>query len=287
MKCNNLEVKTGERKQKMCFLVTDLGDNDLILGYPWLLTFEPKFSWHDGVIDTHFLPIIICSLDWKQQQQPTVAWLISGQWQEIHHTSPQRLANRIKQAIVDKLEEEYIQAWGISTMLAQGAQQYTQHVEIPDEYWQHAWVFSKEESHCFPPAHLWDHAIHFKPGSPDSLNCKIYPMTPVEKMALWEWIDDMERKKYIEKAKPDQAYLISPFFFLKKKDGKQWPVQDYCCSVTTCTNFLFFSFLFFYLSRVLLQLVIWLMHFYFRTWLTMSLYLDRWLTTPSTLLTQY
>ena len=55
----NLEVKTGERKQKMHFLITDLRDDDLILGYPWLSTFEPKFSWHNGVIDTHFLPIII------------------------------------------------------------------------------------------------------------------------------------------------------------------------------------------------------------------------------------
>ena len=55
----DLEVKTGERQQKMCFLVTDLGDDDLILGYPWLSTLEPKFSWHDGVIDTHFLPIVI------------------------------------------------------------------------------------------------------------------------------------------------------------------------------------------------------------------------------------
>ena len=62
----DLEVKTGDKNQKMHFLITDLGDDDLILGYPWLSTFELKFSWHDGAIDTHFLPIIICSLDWKQ-----------------------------------------------------------------------------------------------------------------------------------------------------------------------------------------------------------------------------
>ena len=35
----DLEVKTGSEKQKMRFLITDLGDDDLILGYPWLLTF--------------------------------------------------------------------------------------------------------------------------------------------------------------------------------------------------------------------------------------------------------
>ena len=50
---------------------------------------------------------------------------------------------------------------------------------------------------------------------------------PVEKTVLQEWIDNMERKKYIEKAKPDQAYFVSPFFFLEKKDSKRQPVQDY------------------------------------------------------------
>ena len=75
----DLEVKTGDKKQKMCFLITDLGDDDLILGYLWLLTFEPKFSWHDRVIDTCFLPIIIHSLDWKQRQQPAMACIVGRQ----------------------------------------------------------------------------------------------------------------------------------------------------------------------------------------------------------------
>ena len=89
----DLEVKTGDKEQNMCFLITDLGDDDLILGYPWLSTFKPKFSWHDGVIDTHFLPIIICSLDWKQRRQPAVARIVGGQRQKTSCTTPQRLAN--------------------------------------------------------------------------------------------------------------------------------------------------------------------------------------------------
>ena len=106
----DLEVKTGSKKQKMHFLITDLGDDNLILGYPWLSTFEPKFSWHDRVINTHFLPIIICSLDWKQWQQPTVACIIGGQQQRTSCTTSQWLANQIKQAIVDELKKEYVQA---------------------------------------------------------------------------------------------------------------------------------------------------------------------------------
>src|SRR5712664_3838208 len=60
----DLLVKTGKREEKMRFLVTDLGIEDVILGYPWLSTFEPQFSWKDGVINTTLLPIVIKSLDW-------------------------------------------------------------------------------------------------------------------------------------------------------------------------------------------------------------------------------
>jgi hypothetical protein len=64
----DLEVRTGDRERKMRFLVTDLGDEDLILGYPWLATFEPQFNWRSSVINTAHLPIIVRSLNWKKAQ---------------------------------------------------------------------------------------------------------------------------------------------------------------------------------------------------------------------------
>jgi hypothetical protein len=60
----DLEVRTGDKEKQMQFLVTDLGLEDLILGYPWLAAFEPHFKWKDTVIDTKYLPIVIRSLDW-------------------------------------------------------------------------------------------------------------------------------------------------------------------------------------------------------------------------------
>jgi hypothetical protein len=32
---------------------------DLILGYPWLATFEPQFNWRNSIIDTIHLPIVV------------------------------------------------------------------------------------------------------------------------------------------------------------------------------------------------------------------------------------
>jgi hypothetical protein len=77
------------------------------------------------------------------------------------------------------------------------AQQYTKKVAIPKEYQKFAKVFSKEESQRFPPERVCDHAINFKPGAPDAIDCKVYPMTRIEDEALDMFIDEQLEKGYI------------------------------------------------------------------------------------------
>ena len=40
----DLSIQMGKKQNKMRFLVMDLGHEDLILGYPWLATFEPNLA---------------------------------------------------------------------------------------------------------------------------------------------------------------------------------------------------------------------------------------------------
>ena len=112
----------------------------------------------------------------------------------------------------------------LASKLAIAVQQYTNKVGIPAEYQEFAKVFSKEESHQFPPSHTCDHDITLKPGAPDSINCKVYPMTQEEDAALDVWIDEQLEKGYIS---PSISPYASSFFFIKKKDGKLRPIQDY------------------------------------------------------------
>jgi hypothetical protein len=142
----DLNVQSGNKGTKMRFLVTDLGLEDLILGYPWLAYFEPKFSWKEGVIDTTHLPVIIRSLSWHQTTQTivsnaTVARIVTD-----------TLNDQDKDQIVQELEREYSSGRGMATQFAQDAQQYTQMVEIPSEYQRHAKVFDEEASNRFPPS---------------------------------------------------------------------------------------------------------------------------------------
>ena len=52
---------------------------------------------------------------------------------------------------------------------------------IPEEYKRHARVFSEIESLRFPPKCEEDMTIPLKEGSPDVINCKVYPLTREER----------------------------------------------------------------------------------------------------------
>ena len=85
-------------------------------------------------------------------------------------------------------------------------------------------VFSEEESQQLPGPQLWDHAIELKPDAPTTLPGKVYALTQAEQQALEEFVKEHQRKGYIRLSKSPYA---APFFFIKKKDGKLRPVQDY------------------------------------------------------------
>jgi hypothetical protein len=205
----DLNVRANGTNKEMQFLVTDIGHEGVLLGYPWLATFEPKFNWRSAVIDECVLPIIISSINPRvTRNQPTIATTLSEE---------------TKQAIVRQLDGECT-IRGVATDLAIQAGEQQTDAELPKEYQDFARLFSDEAADRFPPSREWDHAIDLKPGAPDALDCKVYPMTRDEDTALEKFLDEMVAKGYI---RPSKSPYASPFFFVKKKDGKLQPVQDY------------------------------------------------------------
>ena len=66
--------------------------------------------------------------------------------------------------------------------------------------------------------------IKFKKGTPDAIDCKVYPMSQKEDEALKDFLAEQLEKGYI---RPSKSHYASSFFFISKKDGKLHPVQDY------------------------------------------------------------
>jgi len=174
-----LDIQTRGIRKTIQFLVTNIGNEDIILGYPWMAAYEPQFTWKNGVISERELPIIL-----RDSQLAAMT----------------------------------------STELAIKAQQYTTKVEVPERYQQFAKVFSEHESKRFPPKRAWDHAIEFKSDAPEAVDCKVYPMNQIEDEAVQKFLHDELEKGYIRESKSPYA---SSFFFVRKKDGKLRPVQDY------------------------------------------------------------
>ena len=121
-----LDIQTRGVRKTIQFLVTNIGNEDIILGYPWMAAFEPQFVWKNGVINEKELPIILQSVNPFTPGKDLIIARCKG-------TGDSRLAVTT------------------STELAIKAQQYTKEVKVPVEYQQFTKVFSKQESKRFPP----------------------------------------------------------------------------------------------------------------------------------------
>jgi hypothetical protein len=95
---------------------------------------------------------------------------------------------------------------------------------IPKEYQCHYKVFLDQQVTHFPPSRPEGHAIKLVPGAPDTINCKVYPLTLAEQEAMKKFLQENEQLGYIEKM--DSPWSL-PWFFIKKKDGMLRLVQDY------------------------------------------------------------
>ncbi len=59
----DLNVQMKNIRRDMRFLITNIGNEDIVLGYPWLSMFEPQFDWTHAVINEQALPIVIQSVN--------------------------------------------------------------------------------------------------------------------------------------------------------------------------------------------------------------------------------
>ena len=94
---------------------------------------------------------------------------------------------------------------------------------IPTEYHEYLDIFDKTKADQFPGPWPWNHKIGLKEGfQPKSF--KSYSLTSEEQIELDKFLKDNLDKEYI---RPSQSPIATPFFFVKKKDEKLWPYQDY------------------------------------------------------------
>ena len=141
-----LEVQTGDQRKRMAFFCTELGGQNLILGYPWFSAIQPRVDWAKGWLDYGHLPIVI---------RTSNARLATWTKRQINKPRPTKIARMApaekRQTLASKLAEEFSQP-KLAT--------------LPEEYRRHTKVFSEKEAQRFPGPRPWDHAIDLKPDAP-------------------------------------------------------------------------------------------------------------------------
>jgi hypothetical protein len=88
---------------------------------------------------------------------------------------------------------------------------------VPSHYHKYKTVFTKESFDALPERQPWDHAIDLKEEADPILDCKIYPLGPGKQDELDTFLEENLSSGRI---RPSQSKIASPFFFIKKKDGK-------------------------------------------------------------------
>ncbi|ESK83505.1 reverse transcriptase-rnase h-integrase [Moniliophthora roreri MCA 2997] len=190
-----LEFQIAGKEFRENFMISGIGDEDMILGLPWLRYHNPVINWETGEIQ--FPP-----------------------WRRIQ-------IKRFK-GVLDNYEAEVLIGAKITVSQEMAHQQQTVKKDIeeliPSYLLGYRDRFEKGKAERFPPARTYDHAINLKPDFVPR-NCKLYPLSPMEQGEQDKFLEENLQKGYIHKLKSPMA---SPFFFVAKKEkGALRPTQDY------------------------------------------------------------
>ncbi len=191
----DLQVKTGKETQILRFLITNLGRDKVILGYPWFTAFKPKIRWREATLEEEYQPVVITTINTHEQtiesaiQALETYGLDEEAWEQLVYE-----------------EEPYIAIRKTTTAseLAQKAMDHTERTfeqMIPVQYQRHRKIFSEEASHRFPPKRPWDHSIDLILEAPKTLDCKVYPLAITEGDALTKFLNEQLEKGYIRPSK--------------------------------------------------------------------------------------
>ena len=96
--------------------------------------------------------------------------------------------------------------------------------DLPDYIQPFTHLFNKKKFKKLLERREWDHKINLIDEAPKELNAKAYVMTLKEEEVLNQWLDEQLKAGLIVELK--SRYAV-PCFYIPKKDGSLWLVQDY------------------------------------------------------------
>ncbi|QSS48817.1 hypothetical protein I7I53_08944 [Histoplasma capsulatum var. duboisii H88] len=199
-------MKIGDHEETVQFDVTETGEYNIILGYPWLWRHNPEINWREGTIR-----LTKCGC--------------------TSHTEAQESSNHSMKGIRSKAMKKEIRATG-QIRNSKGWKLITPHnresrrirVTIADEFQEFTDMFREALARDSLPEHKeWDHKILLEEGQKPTF-ALIYRMMEKELEELWKYIDKNQEKGFIRLSTSPAGY---PVIFVPKKDGSLRLCVDY------------------------------------------------------------
>ncbi len=209
-----IHLMIGDHAEWIDLAVMELGDKQIFLGHDLLAWHNPIINWKTGGLtfvqcQCHKTPFVLPDADpnnkWDEELEEGETILAIDFTQAIlictHHTN-----DLAAKANADKKTKMF-------------------KVMVPDWCRDFTNLFDKDNFDKLPEPKTWDHAIKLTPNASANLDCKVYPLNCSEQAELNKFLDKNLSSGQIW---PSKSPMASPFFFVKKKDSKIWPVQNYC-----------------------------------------------------------
>jgi len=197
----------------------------VILGMLWLARHNPEIDWRTREVKMTRCPEE-CEKQWRPVQEKS-GWEKQKEEEakeeaekKREEKNKKRKQKKGKMIEVRKVAEE----WEIWDKEEEAARSEAEAKKlVPEKF--HKWikVFGKKQSERMLTRKVWDHVIDVKEGFVPRKE-KVYPLSREEREEMREFIQEQLRKGYIW---PSKLLQMAPVFFVGKKDGKKWMVQDY------------------------------------------------------------
>ncbi|RKK26514.1 hypothetical protein BFJ67_g16608 [Fusarium oxysporum f. sp. cepae] len=231
---DHLKVFVNGRNQGIDFDIIPVLKHDLVLGYPWLLRYNPQFNWRTGQVDCEDHPSddendsgyddtrSQTSTDESSEDRRDKASPIP----EVTRHKYRKGRNKRIGRTIATLKGQFRQLnQDIKQMKQIAAKESAERLKyIPPEYRIYEKLFQEELDTKLPQHMDYDIEIVLKDGKNPKL-FPIYNLSRDELDTLREWINDMLRKGYIRPSRSSAGYPV--MFVPKPNSNKLRLVVDY------------------------------------------------------------
>ncbi|KAI7762651.1 hypothetical protein LZL87_014274 [Fusarium oxysporum] len=230
---DHLKVFVNGKNQGIDFDIILVWKHDLVLGYLWLLRYNPQFNWRTGQVDCEDHPSDdesdsgydirsqTSTEESSEDRSDRVSPIPKGTRHKYHKGRNKRIGRTIAtlKGQFKQLDQD------IKQMKQIAAKESDERLKnIPPEYHIYEKLFQEELDTKLPQHTDYDIEIVLKDGKNPKF-FPIYNLSRNELDTLREWINDMLRKGYIRPSKSSAGYPV--MFVPKPNSNKLRLVVDY------------------------------------------------------------